>query len=218
MVEICDERLLKTVDAIPAKSKRAKRLDTNPGLGSSRSSLVSETERRRENFGYFVEKLGSDGGGGSDRCLKSPQNEQVGEMVIEVNSSARECSGESAAKRELEFFTEVIESELEGNDATLRFANDGVDEREANGFRNTREGHYARKSMDDLERLAMLEGRRMQEHDTVLSDDLYGSSDHTIRCVGDTSEEEQYDQVDLEFIIHWLSKTGGRHSFFFSLP
>ncbi|KAJ6714923.1 hypothetical protein OIU85_026430 [Salix viminalis] len=73
-------------------------------------------------------------------------------MVIEVNSSARECSGESAAKRELEFFTEVIESELEGNDATLRFANDGVDEREANGFRNTREGHYARKSMDDLER------------------------------------------------------------------
>lgn len=31
------------------------------------------------------------------------------------------------------------------------------------------------------------------EHDTVLSDDLYGSSDHTIRCVGDTSEEEQYD-------------------------
>ncbi|KAB5573984.1 hypothetical protein DKX38_001178 [Salix brachista] len=161
----CDERLLKTVDAIPAKSKRAKLLDTNPGLGSSRSSLVSETERRRENFGYSVEKLGSDGGGGSDRCLKSPQNEQVGEMVIEVNSSARECSGESSAKRELEFFTEVIESELEGNDATLRFANDGVDEREANGFRNTREGHYARKSMDDLERLAMLvlvleQGRR----------------------------------------------------------
>ncbi|KAJ6308582.1 hypothetical protein OIU76_018213 [Salix suchowensis] len=56
----CDERLLKTVDAIPAKSKRAKRLDTNPGLGSSRSSLLSETERRRENFGYSVEKLGSD--------------------------------------------------------------------------------------------------------------------------------------------------------------
>ena len=38
----CDERLLKTVDAIPAKSKRAKRLDTNPGFGSSRSSLLSE--------------------------------------------------------------------------------------------------------------------------------------------------------------------------------
>lgn len=59
---------------------------------------MSETERRRENFGYSVEKLGSDGGGGSDRCLKSPQNEQVGEMVIEVNSSARECSGESSRR------------------------------------------------------------------------------------------------------------------------
>lgn len=58
----------------------------------------------------------------------------------------------------------MIESELEGNDATLRFANDGVDEREANGFHNTREGHYARKSMDDLERLAMLVLVLVQTH------------------------------------------------------
>jgi len=148
----CDERLLKTLDVITAKSKRAKRLNKNLGLGSPRSSLVRETERRRENLGYSVEKLGSEGGGGPNSCLKSPQNEQVGEMVIEVNGRGSECSGESSAKRKLEFSTEVIEYEFEGNDATLRFVDDGVDEREANGFCNTREEHSARKSTDDLEK------------------------------------------------------------------
>lgn len=148
----CDERLLKTLDVITAESKRAKRLNKNLGLGSPRSSLVRETERRRENLGYSVEKLGSEGGGGSNSCLKSPQNEQVGEMVIEVNGGGRECSGESSAKRKLEFSTEVIEYEFEGNDTTLRFVDDGVDEREANGFCNTREEHSARKGTDDLEK------------------------------------------------------------------
>lgn len=142
----CDERLLKTLDLTTAKSKRAKRLNKNLGLGSPRSSLVRETERR-ENLGYSVEKLGSEEGGGSNSCLKSPQNEQVGEMVIEVSNSDRECSGGSSAKRKLQFSTEVIESEFEETDAALRFV-DGGEEREA----NTREEHSARKSIDDLDK------------------------------------------------------------------
>ncbi|KAF9689751.1 hypothetical protein SADUNF_Sadunf01G0124800 [Salix dunnii] len=182
----CDERLLKTVDAIPAKSKRAKRLNTNPSLGSPRSSLVSETERRRENFGYSVEKLGSEGGGCSNRCLKSPQNEQVGEMLIEVNSSARECSGESSAKRKLELFTENKMDDLE----KLSYVGPSVGTNACGKEEDVREKRVLPASVPGRKENA---GSGEAEHDIVLSDDLYGSSDHTIRCVGDTSEEEQYD-------------------------
>lgn len=147
-----DERLVKTVDVTMTESKRSKPLDKNSVLGIPSSSLVSDMERIREDLGDYVEKLGSEGGNDSNHGLKSPQNEQVGEMVIEVNGRGSECSGESSAKRKLEFSTEVIEYEFEGNDATLRFVDDGVDEREANGFCNTREEHSARKSTDDLEK------------------------------------------------------------------
>lgn len=142
-----DERLVKTVDVTMTESKRSKPLDKNSVLGIPSSSLVSDMERIREDLGDYVEKLGSEGGNGSNHGLKSPQNEQVGEMVIEVSNSDRECSGESSAKRKLQFSTEVIESEFEETDAALRFV-DGVEEREA----NTREEHSARKSIDDLDK------------------------------------------------------------------
>ncbi|KAL9387507.1 hypothetical protein Peur_020631 [Populus x canadensis] len=142
-----DERLVKTVDVTMTESKRSKPLDKNSVLGILSSSLVSDMERIREDSGDYVEKLGSEGGNGSNHGLKSPQNEQVGEMVIEVSNSDRECSGESSAKRKLQFSTEVIESEFEETDAALRFV-DGVEEREA----NTREEHSARKSIDDLDK------------------------------------------------------------------
>ncbi|CAK7356273.1 unnamed protein product [Dovyalis caffra] len=148
----CDHRLVKTVDVITAESKRAKRLDRNLDPWSPRSRLASETEKRRENLGDSVEKLGSEGGSGSNRGLKSPRNEQVGEMVIEVNSSDRECSGESSAKRKLEFSNEVIESKFKGNDAALRFVNDGMEEREANRLCTTKGEHSAKKSIDDLDK------------------------------------------------------------------
>ncbi|KAG6788710.1 hypothetical protein POTOM_004787 [Populus tomentosa] len=229
----CDERLLKTLDIITAKSKRAKRLNKNLGLGSPRSSLVRETERRRENLGYSVEKLGSEGGGGSNSCLKSPQNEQVGEMVIEVNGGGRECSGESSAKRKLEFSTE-------GNDTTLRFV-DGVDEREANVFCNTREEHSARKGTDDLEKFryvgpnvgtnacgkeddvrekrvlpASVPGRKENagpgeaEHDTVLSEmtcmDLQITLLDVLKIL---AEEERYDPILEKLSILEAAKIGG---------
>ncbi|KAJ6701228.1 hypothetical protein OIU74_012558 [Salix koriyanagi] len=98
-------------------------------------------------------------------------------MVIEVNSSARECSGESSAKRELEFFTEVS------------YVGPGVGTN-AFGEEDVREKRVMPASVAGRKENA---GAGEAEHDTVLSDDLYGSSDHTIRCVGDTSEEEQYD-------------------------
>jgi hypothetical protein len=142
-----DERLVKTVDVTMTESKRSKPLDKNSVLGIPSSSLVSDMERIREDLGDYVEKLGSEGGNDSNHGLKSPQNEQVGEMVIEVSNSDRECSGESSAKRKLQFSTEVIESEFEETDAALRFV-DGVEEREA----NTREEHSARKSIDDLDK------------------------------------------------------------------
>lgn len=142
-----DERLVKTVDVTMTESKRSKPLDKNSVLGIPSSSLVSDMERIREDLGDCVEKLGSEGGNGSNHGLKSPQNEQVGEMVIEVSNSDRECSGESSAKRKLQFSTEVIESEFEETDAALRFV-DGVEEREA----NTREEHSARKSIDELDK------------------------------------------------------------------
>jgi hypothetical protein len=142
-----DERLVKTVDVTMTESKRSKPLDKNSFLGIPSSSLVSDMERIREDLGDYVEKLGSEGGNDSNHGLKSPQNEQVGEMVIEVSNSDRECSGESSAKRKLQFSTEVIESEFEETDAALRFV-DGVEEREA----NTREEHSARKSIDDLDK------------------------------------------------------------------
>jgi len=142
-----DERLVKTVDVTMTESKRSKPLDKNSVLGIPSSSLVSDMERIREDLGDYVEKLGSEGGNGSKHGLKSPQNEQVGEMVIEVSNGDRECCGESSAKRKLQFSTEVIESEFEETDAALRFA-DGVEEREA----NTREEHSARKSIDDLDK------------------------------------------------------------------
>lgn len=142
-----DERLVKTVDVTMTESKRSKPLDKNSVLGIPSSSLVSDMDRIREDLGDYVEKLGSEGGNGSNHGLKSPQNEQVGEMVIEVSNSDRECSGESSAKRKLQFSTEVIESEFEETDAALRFV-DGVEDREA----NTREEHSARKSIDDLDK------------------------------------------------------------------
>uniref|UniRef100_A0A6N2N9K5 Uncharacterized protein n=1 Tax=Salix viminalis TaxID=40686 RepID=A0A6N2N9K5_SALVM len=142
-----DERLVRTVDVTMAESKRSKPLDKKSVLGIPNSSLVSDIERRREDLGDSVEKLCSEGGNDSNRGLKSLQNEQVGEMVIEVNNSDRECGGESSAKRKLQFSTELIESEFEETDAALRFV-DGVEEREA----NTREEHSARKSIDDLDK------------------------------------------------------------------
>lgn len=142
-----DERLVKTVDVTMTESKRSKPLDKNSVLGIPSSSLVSDMERIREDLGDSVEKLGSEGGNGSNHGLKSPQNEQVGEMVFEVSNSDRECSGGSSAKRKLQFSTEVIESEFEETDAALRFV-DGVEEREA----NTREENSARKSIDDLDK------------------------------------------------------------------
>ncbi|KAF9685456.1 hypothetical protein SADUNF_Sadunf03G0056400 [Salix dunnii] len=142
-----DERLVRTVDVTMAESKRSKPLDKKSVLGIPNSSLGSDIERRREDLGDSVEKLCSEGGNDSNRGLKSLQNEQVGEMVIEVSNSDRECGGESSAKRKLQFSTELIESEFEETDEALRFI-DGVEEREA----NTREEHSARKSLDDLDK------------------------------------------------------------------
>ncbi|KAJ6706077.1 hypothetical protein OIU79_010683 [Salix purpurea] len=205
-----DERLVRTVDITMAESKRSKPLDKKSVLGIQNSSLVSDIERRREDLGDSVEKLYPEGGNDSNRGLKSLQNEQVGEMVIEVNNSDRECGGESSAKRKLQFSTELIESEFEETDAALRFI-DGVEEREA----NTREEHSARKSIDDLDKFRYAGPANVYGEDDVTEKRVLPASVHgrkgitLLDVLKILAENEHYDPSLEKLSILDAAKIGG---------